>query len=126
MAGSFRDFKKQLQAKKAQEETYRSLENAVSLWKKRRDSYADRAKEGLKKGDESLYRTSVALLKNAMFNLAQTEDMLTNFSIARDMCEAQQLNKKYINWFNNTMKEVCKTCDSIGVKQSGKVFEKAL
>lgn len=123
---SFKDFKKQLKAKKEQEETFRALNNSVTMWQKRRDSYAEKAKEGLKKGDETQYRTSVALLKNAMFNLAQTEDMLTNFTIARDMCEAQQLNKRYVTWFNSIMKEVCKTCQGVGAKTSGKLFEKAL
>ncbi len=123
---SFKDFKKQLKAKKEQEETFRALNNAVASWQKRRDSYAEKAKECLKKGDESQYRTAVALLKNAMFNLAQTEDMLTNFTIARDMCEAQHLNKRYVTWFNSIMKDVCKTCESVGVKASGKLFEKAL
>lgn len=126
MDKSFRSFKKELKAKKEQEETFQALNRAVETWKKRRDGYADKAKDALKRGDESQYRTSVALLKNAMFNLAQTEDMLTNFTIARDMREAQMLNKKYVKWFDSALKEVCKTCESVGVQSTGKLFEKAL
>ena len=126
MDKSFRSFKKELKAKREQEETFQALNRAVETWKKRRDGYADKAKDALKRGDETQYRTSVALLKNAMFNLAQTEDMLTNFTIARDMREAQMLNKKYVKWFDSALKEVCKTCESVGVQSTGKLFEKAL
>ena len=126
MDKSFRSFKKELKAKREQEETFQALNRAVETWKKRRDGYADKAKDALKRGDETQYRTSVALLKNAMFNLAQTEDMLTNFTIARDMREAQMLNKKYVKWFDSALKEVCKTCESVGVQSTGTLFEKAL
>ncbi|MBQ8358160.1 MAG: AAA family ATPase [Clostridia bacterium] len=123
---SYRDFKKQIQKRKEQEETLRAINGALNSWKKKRDTYAQTAKECLKRGDQSQYRTTVSLLKNAMFHLARTEDMLTNFNMARDMCEAQQLNKQYLGWFDSMMKDLNKTCKSISADTSGKLFMKAV
>lgn len=122
----FRDFKRQMKAQREQEETMRALNGAIVTLTRKRDDYAAKAKEALKKGNESQYRAMVALLKNAMFNLAQAEDMIANFTIARDMCEMQQLNKKFVHSLDNVMKNVYKTCKAIHVSNSEKTFMKAL
>ncbi|MDE6666911.1 MAG: AAA family ATPase [Clostridia bacterium] len=122
----FRDFKKQLKLKREQEETMRALNGAIVTLTRKRDEYAQKAKEALKKGNESQYKAMVALLKNAMFNLAQAEDMVANFTIAKDLCEMQHLNKKFVNSLDSVMENVYKTCKAIHVSNSEKMFMKAL
>lgn len=126
MAQSFKDFKKQLKLKKEQEQTLRDLNGAVSVLTKKRDDYAEKAKDALRKGNDGQYKAMVALLKNAMFNLAQAQDMVTNYTIAKDMCEMQQLNKKFVKSLDGVMKNVYKTCKAIKVSNSEKTFMKAL
>ena len=104
----------------------RALNGAISTLTKKRDDYAQKAKAALKKGNESQYKAMVALLKNAMFNLAQAEDMVANFTIAKDLCEMQHLNKKFVNALDSVMKNVDKTCKAIHVSSSEKTFMKAL
>lgn len=126
MARSFREFKKQLEMKREQEETLRTLNGAVSTLSRKRDSYIEQAKTAKRLGNDSQYRAMVALLKNAMFNLAQAQDMVANFTIAKDMCEMQQLNKKFVKSLDSVMKNVYKTCKAINVSSSEKTFMKAL
>jgi len=126
MGVNFRQFKKELERKKEQDETFRELNGAIATLTKKRDDYAKNAKEALKKGNQSQYRANVSLLKNAMFNLAQAEDMVANFTIARDMCEMQHLNKTFVKSLDNVMKDVYKTCKAIHVSNSEKTFMKAL
>lgn len=126
MAQSFKDFKKQLKLKKEQEQTLRDLNGAVAVLTKKRDDYAEKAKDALRKGNDGQYKAMVALLKNAMFNLAQAQDMVTNYTIAKDMCEMQQLNKKFVKSLDGVMKNVYKTCKAIKVSNSEKTFMKAL
>lgn len=126
MAKSFREFKKQLEMKKEQEETLRTLNSAVSTLSRKRDSYIEQSKTAKRLGNDSQYRAMVALLKNAMFNLAQAQDMVANFTIAKDMCEMQQLNKKFVRSLDSVMKNVYKTCKAINVSSSEKTFMKAL
>lgn len=126
MAKSYRDFKKQLEMKKEQAETLRMLNGAVSTLTKKRDSYIEQAKTAKRMGNMSQYNAMVALLKNAMFNLAQAQDMVANFTIAKDMCEMQQINKKFVKSLDSVMKNVHKTCKAINVSSSEKTFMKAL
>ncbi len=126
MAKNYRDFKKQLEMKKEQTETLRMLNGAVSTLSKKRDSYIEQAKTAKRLGNMSQYNAMVALLKNAMFNLAQAQDMVANFTIAKDMCEMQQINKKFVKSLDSVMKNVHKTCKAINVSSSEKTFMKAL
>ncbi len=126
MAKSYREFKKQLEMKKEQTETLRMLNGAVSTLSKKRDSYIEQAKTAKRLGNMSQYNAMVALLKNAMFNLAQAQDMVANFTIAKDMCEMQQINKKFVKSLDSVMKNVHKTCKAINVSSSEKTFMKAL
>ena len=123
---SYKDFKKILKVKQEQEQTFRELDNSVNSLRRRRDEYAEKAKNALKSGDQSQYRSSVALLKNAMFNLAQMEEMRTNFTYARDMLEMQQMNKKFVKTFTSVMDNVYKTCKSVRVGNVSKLFSKAV
>ena len=123
---SFKEFQKQLKMQKEQEQTFREIDNSISTLKKRRDEYAERAKNALKSGDKLAYRSSVALLKNAMFNLAQLEEMRVNFTYARDLLEMQQMNKKFVKTFTSVMGNVYKTCKSLRVGSVGKIFTKAV
>lgn len=123
---SFRTFKKELKRKQEEERTLAALKNAEAALTRRRDEYAQRAKEALKAGNKSQYATYVALLKNAMFNLAQAQDMTANFIIARDLREMQTLNQKFIRAINSVMKDVYKTSRSINVQASQDIFLKAL
>ncbi|MBQ8429645.1 MAG: ATP-binding protein [Clostridia bacterium] len=123
---SFRDFKKELQRKREQEETMRELNSAIITLTKKRDNYTKQAKDALRAGNTSQYNAMVALLKNAVFNLKQAQDMVANFTIARDMCEMQNLNKKFVKSLNSVMNNVYKTCKAIHVSTSEKTFMKAL
>ena len=87
MANNYRDFKKQLEMKREQAETLRMLNGAVSTLTKKRDSYIEQAKTAKRLGNTAQYNAMVALLKNAMVNLAQAQDMVANFTIAKDMCQ---------------------------------------
>ena len=91
MALSFNQFKKELEEKKEQEKTMRELNNAIATLTKKRDNYAKQAKEALRSGNTSQYTAMVALLKNSIFYLKQAQDMAANYTIARDMCEMQNL-----------------------------------
>ncbi|MBR2337158.1 MAG: AAA family ATPase [Clostridia bacterium] len=122
----FRDFKKELERKREQEETMRELNSAISTLTRKRDSYTKQAKEALKSGNTSQYNAMVALLRHAIFNLKQAQDMVANFTIARDMCEMQHLNKKFVKSLNSVMNNVYKTCKAIHVSTSEKTFMKAL
>lgn len=122
----YRNFKKEAEAKKQQAQTFRELENATSTLRKQRDKYAQEAKIAYQAGDKVQYNAKIALLKNAMFNLSQTQEMLTNFQIAMDVYKMQTLNKKFVKSFSSVMKKVNSTCKSINVGATGKLFTKAM
>lgn len=122
----YKNFKKELKRKKEQEQTLRELRGAINTLTAKRDRYAEESKQALKMGNESLYMAKVALLKHAIFNLKQAQDMEANFTIAKDMCEMQHLNKKFVSSLNSVMKNVYKTCKAIHVSSSEKTFMKAL
>jgi AAA+ superfamily predicted ATPase len=123
---SFKEFKKEIERKKEQEATMRELNSAIVTLTKKRDSYAQQAKDALKAGNKAQYNAMVALLKNSIFNLKQAQDMVANFTIARDMCEMQTLNKHFVKSLNSVMDNVYKTCKAIHVSNSEKAFMKAL
>ena len=123
---NFKEFKKEIQRKKEQEETMRELNSAITTLTQKRDRYAQEAKNALKAGNTAQYNAMVALLKNAIFNLKQAQDMVANFTIARDMCEMQTLNKHFVKSLNSVMNNVYKTCKAIHVSTSEKAFMRAL
>ena len=123
---SFKDFKKELNRKKEQEATMRELNGAIYTLTAKRDKYAEEAKKALRNGNKAQYNAMVALLKNAVFNLKQAQDMVANFTIARDMCEMQTLNKHFVKSLDSVMSNVYKTCKAIHVSSSEKMFMKAL
>ena len=123
---NFRDYKKEMQQKREQEETLREIKGAMRTLEKKRDYYTKEAKEALRVGNNAKYSAMVALLKNAIFNIKQAQDMEANFLIARDMCEMQHFNKKFVKSLNSVMKNVYKTSKAIHVSQSEKTFMKAL
>lgn len=126
MALSFNQFKKELEEKKEQEKTMRELNNAIATLTKKRDNYAKQAKEALRSGNTSQYTAMVALLKNSIFYLKQAQDMAANYTIARDMCEMQNLNKRFVKSLDSIMKRVYDASKAIRVSNTEKNFMKAL
>ena len=59
---SFKDFKKELARKKEQEETLRELQMAIDAHTKKRDAYMQQAKEALRAGNSSQYKTETCAL----------------------------------------------------------------
>lgn len=122
----FKEYKKQIEEKKQREQTLRELNGVVATLTKKQDEYAKKAEDALRRGNDSQYRAMVVLFKNAMFNLAQAQDMLANYTIAKDMCEMQQFNRKFVKSFDGIMKKIFKTCSAIKLSRSEKNFTKAL
>lgn len=123
---SFRSYKKELDKKRDEQNVINMLNFTVDTLQRRRDEYAEKAKNELRCGNKSQYEAYVALLKNVMFNIAQTKDMLANFLIARDLREMQSLSKDFVKAINSVMKDVFKTSKLIRVASSQKLFNKAL
>ena len=126
MGISFNQFKKELEEKKEQEKTMRELNNAIATLTKKRDNYAQQAKAALRSGNTSQYNAMVALLKNSIFYLKQAQDMAANYTIARDMCEMQSLNKRFVKSLDSIMKRVYDASKAIRVSNTEKNFMKAL
>lgn len=123
---SFRKFEKEMKRKREEAQVLSALRAAVDGWTKRRDEYTEGAKAALKKGNESGARMQISLLRNAMFQLAQSEDMLANFLAARDMREMQALSARFVRSVNSVMKEVYKLSRSVNYAQSGRIFDKSV
>ncbi len=123
---SFRSFKKELEKKKERQEVTNSLNLSIKKLEAKRNEYAEKAKNELKKGNSSQYSAYVALLKNTMFNLSQAKDMLANYTIANDLLEMQNLNQRFVRAINSVMKDVYKISNNINVASSQKLFNKAL
>ena len=123
---AFNQFKKDLEAKKEQEKTQRELNNAIITLTRKRDNYAKQAKEALRGGNTSQYNAMVALLKNSIFYLKQAQDMAANYTMAKDMCEMQSLNKKFVHSLDSIMKKVQESCKAIQISNTEKSFAKAL
>ena len=123
---SFKSFKKDLEKRKERQDVINALAMSIRKLEAKRDEYAEKAKNELKKGNSSQYSAYVALLKNAMFNLSQAKDMQANYTIACDLLEMQNLNQKFVKSINSVMKDVYKTSTNINVASSQKIFNKAL
>lgn len=123
---NYNSYKKDLQKKVERNRVQNEINNSIYALTKKRDQYIEKARDALKNGNKSMYAAYVALLKNAMFNLSQAQDLLANYTIANDLLEMQQLNSKTLKTMNGIMKDVYKTCSKINVKESEKVFNKAL
>lgn len=123
---SYRDYKKQLERKREEQHTINLLNNTLYGLEKKRDEYAGKAKAALKNGNREQCNVYISLMKNAMFNIAQTRDMIANFTIAIDAREMQSISHGFIKALNHVMKEVYKSSRSIRVASSQKLFVKAL
>ncbi len=123
---AFNQFKKELEEKKEQEKTQRELNNAIVTLTRKRDNYAKQAKEALRSGNTSQYNAMVALLKNSIFYLKQAQDMAANYTMAKDMCEMQSLNKRFVKSLDSIMKRVQESCKAIQISNTEKSFAKAL
>ena len=123
---NFKQFKKELEEKREQEKTMQELKSAIMTLTKKRDDYAERAKAALKSGNASQYNAMVALLKNSIFYLKQAQDMEANYIMARDMCDMQNLSKRFVRSLDSIMKKVQNTCKAIHVSNTEKTFVKAL
>ena len=123
---SFRKFEKEMKKKREEAQVLSALRSAVDGWTKRRDEYTEGAKAALRKGNESGARMQITLLRNAMFQLAQSEDMLANFLAARDMRDMQTLSARFVRSVNSVMKDVYKISKSVNFAQSGRVFDKSV
>lgn len=123
---NFKQFKKELEEKREQEKTMQELRGAIATLQKKRDNYAERAKEALRSGNNSQYTAMVALLKNSIFYLKQAQDMEANYMIAKDLCEMQNLSRRFVKSLDSIMVKVQKTCKAIHVSNTEKNFTKAL
>lgn len=126
MDKSFRAYKKDLERKKEEQRTLNSLENMVREFGRRKETYTRQAKEALKKGDQNGYTMAVALLKNVMFQQAQAQDMLTNFTIARDLREMGSLNVQFTKAMDRAMKEVSRSGREADFGKTKKIFQKGM
>ena len=123
---SFNQYRKQIKKKREEVKTISLLKNAVANWTKRKEEYANNAKEALKNGNESQARMQIALLRNAMVGLAQAQDMHANYSAARDMREMQKLSAHFVRSLNSVMKEVARLSQSVNFEHSQKLFKKSV
>ena len=105
MAQSFRNYKKEMEKKRDRAKIEHEIRNSISALERKRDDYIDKAKENLRNGNKAMYNAYVALLKNAMFNISQSQDLLANFIIANDLLAMQELNRKALKEISNIMKE---------------------
>ena len=68
----------------------------------------------------------VALLKYSIFNLSQAQNMLANFTIAKEMSEMQNLNKNFTKALNSVIKDVIKVSEKVDAGKTQKLFDKAV
>ena len=52
--------------------------------------------------------------------------MAANYTMAKDMCEMQSLNKKFVKSLDSIMKRVQESCKAIQISNTEKSFAKAL
>lgn len=123
---SFGRFQKEIKKKREEAKTISLLKNAIANWTKRKDEYTANAKDALKKGNESQARMQIALLRNAMVELAQAQDMHANFIAARDMREMQKLSAHFVRSLNSVMKDVAHLSKSVNFESSQKLFKKSV
>ena len=123
---SYRKFKKELARKQEEQRTINTLNNTIHSLEKKRDEYAQKAKTALKNGVNDQYAVYVALMKNAMFNISQTRDMVANFTIAMDAREMRSLSRDFVRALDHVMREVDRVSKAIRLAPSQKLFVKAL
>ena len=122
----FRSFEKNLKKQREQQKVIDRLNGQIRTLEKRRDEYAEKAKNELKKGNMPQYNAMVALLKYSIFNLSQAQNMLANFTIAKEMSEMQNLNKRFTKALNSVIKDVIKVSEKVDAEKSQKLFDKAV
>lgn len=126
MGQSFKSYQKEMEKKRERAKVEQEIRGSINLLEKKRDNYIELAKENLRNGNKAMYNAYVSLLKNAMFNIGQTQDLLANFIIANDLLAMQELNRKAMKEINGIMKDVYKTCKEINVNKSEKIFAKGM
>ena len=122
----FRSFENKLKKQREQQKVIDRLNGQIRTLEKRRDEYAEKAKNELKKGNMPQYNAMVALLKYSIFNLSQAQNMLANFTIAKEMSEMQNLNKSFTKALNSVIKDVIKVSEKVDAEKSQKLFDKAV
>ena len=122
----FRSFEKNLKKQREQQKVIDRLNGQIRTLEHRRDEYAEKAKNELKKGNMPQYNAMVALLKYSIFNLSQAQNMLANFTIAKEMSEMQNLNKSFTKALNSVIKDVIKVSEKVDAEKSQKLFDKAV
>ena len=123
---NFKSFEKNVKKQREQQRVIDRLNGQIRALEKRRDDYAERAKNELKKGNKSQYDAMVALLKYSIFNLSQAQNMLANFTIAKEMSEMQNLNKNFTKALNSVIKDVIKVSEKVDAGKTQKLFDKAV
>lgn len=123
---NFRSFEKDMKKQREEQKVLDRLSGQIKTLEKRRDEYAERAKEELKKGNTPQYNAMVALLKYSIFNLSQAQNMLANFTIAKEMSEMQNLNRSFTKALNSVMKDVIRVSEKVNAQKSKKLFDKAV
>lgn len=123
---NFKNFEKDVKKQSDQQKVIDKLNSQINILEKRRDDYAERAKNELKKGNIPQYNAMVSLLKYSIFNLSQTQNMLANFTIAKEMSEMQNLNKNFTKSLNAVIKDVIKASEKVNARKSEKLFNKAV
>ena len=123
---SFRQYRKDMQKKLEEKQVLNALNTAVRSLERRRGEYAEKAKNALKHGNKAEYTAYVSLLKQVMFNLSQTQDMLINYQIAIELRDMQSLSSRFVKSMNAIMKDVYKISEAINAAASQQLFSKAL
>ena len=123
---SFRDYKKEIERKKEENRTLEMLEQTVSTFSKRKEEYIASAKDALRRGDHSAYESASVLLKNIMFQIAQTQDMITDFKTARDMRELNALSSQFTRSMDKIMLSLNQSRKQINFKKTKNGVQKAL
>lgn len=122
----FSKYQKEMKKKREREKVKQDLDASINVLCRQRDDYALKAKEALKSNDESSYKAYVALLKNCIFNIKQSQDLRMNLIIANDLLQSQTINRKVLKEIDGIMKDVYKTSNAINIARSQKIFGKAL
>ncbi len=123
---NFRSFEKNIKKQREQQRVIDSLNGQIRALEKRRDEYAEKAKNELKKGNMPQYNAMVALLKYSIFNLSQAQNMLANFTIAKEMSEMQNLNKSFTKALDSVIKDVIKVSEKVNAGKTQQLFDKAV
>ncbi len=123
---NFKSFEKNIKKQREQQRVIDRLNVQIRALEKRRDEYAEKAKNELKKGNMPQYNAMVALLKYSIFNLSQAQNMLANFTIAKEMSEMQNLNKSFTKALNSVIKDVIRVSEKVDAGKTQELFDKAV